>query len=266
MKKFIFTLLALMALVPAFADNYIIFGDNDTLRIHPTSLGFIERVMVRAHFDCRLDHWDIRFDYPSWMHVRNIYKRNDMLYVPYLDSDGNSTSCNAPLYWNKVGQFSSEDSLSCSITDAGYWDPNNTGNYVSYGTVKWEAGNYNQMFEIYFDIADADTIMYGNINFRCWLSSTSDMRGGTITDTSFIRNIYVYVGYMRGDVNGDGHVGIEDITAFADYILNNISFDIYQEKAADINGDGIIDIADFTALTDLLLGAGQMSLEDLETL
>lgn len=47
MKKFIFTLLALMAILPAFADRYLTFGINDTLWINPSCVGGIQGVMMR---------------------------------------------------------------------------------------------------------------------------------------------------------------------------------------------------------------------------
>ena len=261
MKKFLTLFLALLAILPASADSYLALGNHDTLRIHPSGLDFYERVMVHGHFDGRLDHWDIKFEYPSWMNIDRIYKRGDMLEVPYLDSNGNLTSCNAPLYWNHMN-VSPEDSLSCSITDAGYWDPDNDGIYETYGTVKWEAGDYSQMFEIYFNIGNADTLLYGNINFRCWLSSTDDDRGGTISDTSYVKNIYVYVGYLLGDVNGDDRVNIGDITDLIDIILNYTQLDIYQTAAADVDGNGIVDISDITALTDLINHSIYNELED----
>ena len=261
MKKILLLMMALLAILPASADRYMTAGVNDTLRIHPSSLDFIERVMVRAHFDGRLDHWDIKFDYPLWMSVHEIHKRSDMLAVPYVDINGDSTSCNAPLYWNHI-YASPEDSLSCSITDAGYWDPDNDGIYETYGTVKWEAGDYDQMFEIYFNIGNADTLLYGNMNFRCWLSSTDDDRGGTIPDTSYVKNIYVYVGYLVGDVNGDERINIADVSDLTDIILNHTPLDIYQTAAADVDGNGVVGVADITALGDMILSGSVNGVED----
>lgn len=57
---------------------------------------------------------------------------------------------------------------------------------------------------------------------------------------------------IRGDVNGDGQVGIADIVAVTDYMAEsngNVSF-----AAADLNGDGQIGIADIIAITDIIAG------------
>lgn len=58
-------------------------------------------------------------------------------------------------------------------------------------------------------------------------------------------------GYDLGDVNHDGKVAINDVTALIDGLLssdNNVC-----PICADVNGDGNITIADVTALIDLLL-------------
>ena len=261
MKKILLLMMALMAILPASADSYLTFCDGDTLRLHPSCLDFSKKITMRGHFEGRLDHWDIKFGYPSWMTVDKILKSYDMLAVPYVDINGDSTSCNAPLYWNHI-YASPEDSLSCSITDAGYWDPDNDGIYETYGTVKWEAGDYDRMFEIRFDIGNADTLLYGNMNFRYWLSSTDDDRGGTIADTSYVRNIYVYVGYLVGDVNGDERINIADVSDLTDIILNHTPLDIYQTAAADVDGNGVVGVADITALGDMILSGSVNGVED----
>ena len=268
MKKFIFTLLALMAFLTASAGSYLYIGVNDTLRIKPSCIGSVQTVLVCGHFEGRLDKWDMTLTFPHGMKLQDLYRKADMLNIPYVNYQGDSTFCTAQLFYDETYDdynHNYRDSLTASIIVPGWWDPNNDGNYVTYGTVKWEAGEYGQLCEMVFKYENyfPDT---ASIIINEYLSSTMDMRGGTIPNTYVNKRIHLYVGYMRVDVNGDDYVNIADVSTFADYILNNITFDRYQEKAADINGDGIIDIADFTALTDLLLGAGQMSLEDLETL
>ncbi len=57
---------------------------------------------------------------------------------------------------------------------------------------------------------------------------------------------------VTGDVDGDGVVGIADITDLIDMLLNgNVSIETC--PAADVDGDGIIGIADITELIDTLL-------------
>lgn len=55
-----------------------------------------------------------------------------------------------------------------------------------------------------------------------------------------------------GDVNGDGHLAINDLTILIDYLLGDLNL-IINERAADMDGNGIITIIDVTRLIDLLL-------------
>ena len=58
--------------------------------------------------------------------------------------------------------------------------------------------------------------------------------------------------YIRGDVDGDGNVGIADVTALIDYILTGAAEGI-DMKAADCDEDTNIGIADVTALIEYIL-------------
>ena len=55
-----------------------------------------------------------------------------------------------------------------------------------------------------------------------------------------------------GDVDGDGVVGIADVAALIDYILNGDVAGI-NEQAADVDQNGEINIADASELIDYLL-------------
>ena len=58
--------------------------------------------------------------------------------------------------------------------------------------------------------------------------------------------------FILGDVNGDGIVGISDVTDLVDYILGDVQSGFVIE-AADVSGDGIVGIADVTDLIDKIL-------------
>ena len=59
----------------------------------------------------------------------------------------------------------------------------------------------------------------------------------------------------NGDVDGNGHVDIDDVTAMNGYILNGNATGI-DTSAADCDGDGKINIDDLTFLIDMLLSGG----------
>lgn len=54
---------------------------------------------------------------------------------------------------------------------------------------------------------------------------------------------------IKGDVNDDGIVNIEDVIELIDSILNNAPY----SSTADVNGDGRISISDVTGVIDILL-------------
>lgn len=55
-----------------------------------------------------------------------------------------------------------------------------------------------------------------------------------------------------GDVNGDGVIGIVDVTTLIDYLLSKDET-LVDLDSSDVNGDGLIDIADATSLIDYVL-------------
>lgn len=71
----------------------------------------------------------------------------------------------------------------------------------------------------------------------------------------------IYKGYaynpalfeIRGDVNGDGHLTIADVTALIDKLLESNLNASGNSYSCDVNGDSNVSIADVTALIDLLL-------------
>ena len=58
---------------------------------------------------------------------------------------------------------------------------------------------------------------------------------------------------MPGDVNGDGSIGIADITVLIDYLLG-VEAANFVLLNADADGNGKIDIADVTRIIDMILG------------
>ena len=59
---------------------------------------------------------------------------------------------------------------------------------------------------------------------------------------------------MLGDVNGDGEVGIKDVSVLIDYLLSGDASTIVLDNA-DVSSDGEVGIKDVSALIDLLLSA-----------
>ena len=66
--------------------------------------------------------------------------------------------------------------------------------------------------------------------------------------TAQCMDVGIDTGDVLGDVNGDGAVGIDDVTFLIDMLLTGSS-----GNNADVNGDGQVGIEDVTALIDMLL-------------
>jgi len=58
--------------------------------------------------------------------------------------------------------------------------------------------------------------------------------------------------WLLGDVDGDGHVNIGDVTALINYLLTGNAVNVHLD-AADCDQDGMVNIGDVTALINLLL-------------
>lgn len=252
MKKTLLILILVLAVVlPASADRYLTFGVNDTLRVNPSLEDSTQSVMVRAHFDGRLDTWNLTMTLPQGVKLVGYSKGDDMLNIPYYNHLGEPCTCSASLYVNNNG---STVTLYSNITVPGYWDYGNDGTFDNYGTVKWEAGDYDQMFELVFKF---DEIPSGasSIDISEYIASSYDQRGFTAPAATFLDvNIWLSAAYRTGDVDGDSQLNISDVTALIDLLLSGESpqnADI--KNATDVNGDGDINIADVTTLIDLLL-------------
>ena len=57
----------------------------------------------------------------------------------------------------------------------------------------------------------------------------------------------------KGDVNGDGEVGIGDIVAVTN-VMAGITTDTNIVACADVNGDGEVGIGDIVAITNIMAG------------
>lgn len=251
--------LILLSALPALADNYFTMGENDTLMVDPEDVGHFLPVSVNAHFDGRLDRWYVCIDYPQDLGLVTLAARSGMV-VPYVTATNDTTTYTTVLTVNTLDSLT----VSSHIPILGYWDYNHDDILEPYGTVKWEAGDHYDMFEMNFDVASSFT--GGTVTFRGYVSAGLDARGGTVAGNNvevwFNKTVTVLVGYKRGDVNGDGYVNINDVSELVNYLANEDGLDQYQLEAADFNRDGMVSLDDVTALTNYLLTNGNMSLDD----
>jgi len=102
----------------------------------------------------------------------------------------------------------------------------------------------------YIRLADTGTVgeYYGSLSATTSLASAYADVQGTVTAKPV----------QLGDVNMDGKVGIADVTALINYLLDSsVEIDLV---AADVNQDNKITIADVTALINMLLASSSGSM------
>ena len=138
---------------------------------------------------------------------------------------------------------------------------------LSFDFKAWGEGQGTQYYDkCAFYINDVVKLKYAAYQ-NDWETFTTDLDPGTYTlkwaytkdssvnpagDYFAIDNVAIGTVGLRGDVDGDGNVGIADVTALIDYILtgNTTGFNL---AAADVDDSGIVNIADVTALIDYIL-------------
>ena len=254
MKK-IYLLLFLLSAGFASANNFFTMGVNDTVRIRPQFLGAFVNVTAKAHFDGRLDTWNLTVSYPVGLQpeegfqTRAIEPGTDltMVYKNYYNHD--------TLYVAQLNVSSDFTSISSTIPVIGYHDYNNDGIMDPYGTVKWESGDYDDMFVYRFGVNY--TFRNGYVALDGILSSNSDMRQGLISPNPywFYKQVYFYVGYKVGDVNGDEQFNISDVNLLISHLNDPDTYvlDEFQMAAADWNGDGEVNVTDSIDMINYIL-------------
>ena len=255
MKKYLFAfLLLLLSVGTALADSYLYVDD---LELSQDGSDMI--VPVHAHFDARVAIFMVDFYLPDRLHIVSVRQGEDMP-VRYLNANGEGVISSPKLTRNNsengelVRYIAYADA---DLMNTGYWDPSGDGNYESYGSIKWEAGDYDQM--LYLRLRDNEPYQEGEqdeIYIVTRPLSSSDPRGGTVIENgdndqefTWTSAVFALPGTSPGDVNGDGRLSISDVTGLIDLLLSGNM----PPAAADVNGDGKVSIADVTALINYLL-------------
>lgn len=254
MKKFLFiAAIAALASINSFATNQFSMAENDTVRIHPNRLDGYSQQVVSMTTDAFCDTWNISMSYPDGMTVKlvsGITPLSGML-IDYTTATGE---------WQTYEAILNVSAAYASITSStsgtyGFYDYG-TGTYIPYGTVKWEPG-VRQMFSLNLYIAPE--FREGYLVMDATFNSSMDSRGPILSNVRSYKRTYVYVGYMRGDVNGDGHINITDVTVLINALqtqtADGIDLDEFMYAAADVNGDGIVNITDVTMLINISLNS-----------
>ena len=246
MKKILFLAAMMLLAVSANGMNQFSFSDNDSVRIHPNRLDGYTQQVVTMTTDAYCDSWNIDFGYPSGLTVKLVAGVTPMggMTVDYLTATGDMTTYQAVLNVSAVyGSISSTTS-----TAYGFWEY--AGQYIPYGTVKWSPDT-REMFSmnLYVD----PKFRTGDIVMDCVFNSSMDSRGPILSNVRCYKVTHVWVGYRKGDLNGDDKVNISDVTMLINAVLTDGELDEFQYPAADYNGDGEVNITDATLIMNHII-------------
>jgi hypothetical protein len=231
------------------------FTAGDTVRINPNKLDGYQPIEFYCQLDGYIDCYNLQMTYPVGVTPK--------LVAGIVPLEGQTIA-----YYDRYGRIQHEEcplqvsaaygTIASHTTADGYWlQPQEEGEEMSvcyeyYGSIKWEPG-YHRMF--YLNMYIDPKFRRGYIRIDGHLASGFDRRGPVLSDYNFVKKTYLWVGYERGDVSGNGIFDIGDVTLLIDYTLGrDIQLDEFQLAAADVNGDGRVDIDDVTAIIDKNLG------------
>lgn len=229
--------------------SYFTLAEDDTVKLSPASAGDTISLSVRAHFANRFDRWTLNMSYPEGLEPLSAVAGEDMT-VSYLNSQGQEMEYNAVLLSSQDWGVISASTVAVN----GYFDMTGTGSYVCYGSVKWEAGDHDDMFKLLFSFNKG--FRGGTFTFDGLLSAGADVREWSNGRSAmFSKSFVIVVPRPLGDMTGDWEVDINDVTAMIGGVLDGSVTSLSGEDLAvsDLNGDGVVDISDVTALIDILL-------------
>ena len=179
MKKFLFTLAALLMASTAFAESYLYIDAADVVvTAEDIEQGNEITIPVRANFAARVSNWDTEFTYPEGMTVVFAEKGMDAD-VTVMNARGRATTVMMTL-WGAAEPYTH---MIGTLGEYGYWqnpDGENPTAWVPYGVAKWEGGEYEEMLLIYavFD----ENYHGGEITTLTSVASGTDERGGTVRE------------------------------------------------------------------------------------
>ena len=169
MKKVFLYIMALFVTNVAMADSFF-YIDNFEFPNYKKSI----TVPVKAHFDGRVSGFQLEVSYPEGLTPTAVTTSTGMN-IGYLNANGER--CTSSIDLRPKGDYSL---MMTATTEGGYWDADGNGTLQEYGVIKWEAGDYDNMFLLTLQVAD--DFESGQITLTSKVGAGTDTRGGTVTD------------------------------------------------------------------------------------
>lgn len=225
MRKFLLIFAALFMTSTALADSYLYIEDFE-VKQSDLGTGTVIIVPVKAHFDAMVSAWEVIFNLPEGLTATGCEYGAD-LSINYFNKNGVEKTETPGLY------FSSYDHYICANMTAGYWqDPNGAdpNAWVSYGAVKWLAGDYEEMFLL--ELRPDVNFTGGDITIETYVSSGYDTRGETVSDNGDQGKVFTKVCHVAFEetieqTTAPDIIGYRSEDGFVVWMSPNEESDIY---------------------------------------
>lgn len=224
-------------------------SENDSVRVNPNKLDGYTQMTFLADLDGYCDAWSLIMSYPHGLTPKLVSGITPLegMTIHYTWRDGSTMEQECPLQVSAA-----YSTIASSTTGDGYWDNDGDGWFDNYGSIKWEPGTL-EMFSMNYYVQPEFRSGWLTINGH--ITSGTDRRGAVLADYYFTTATWVWVGYQRGDVDGNDKIGMGDLTELIDYLVYGNNLDEFQLAAADVNASGHINMDDMTTLINWLVNA-----------
>ena len=220
MKKFLFTLAAMLMAGSMFADNYFYVP---TFNVTSDQVGTNITVPVAAHLDDALNAGTIFLTLPDGLVLRKIDKGADLANLTYYDDWGEEWPADQTVFVSNVNTTS----FGFATANKGYYEVD--GQWVEYGAVKLMPGDYTEIAKLTIRVTDAFGPAY--ITVRSELSCGNDARPWVTGNQSWEGVLHTDPVSFNGVMPGGS---TEDFVATADVTFNgNVATLSYEANDPD---------------------------------
>ena len=206
MKKFLFTLAAMLMAGSMFADNYFYVP---TFNVTSDQVGTNITVPVAAHLDDALNAGTIFLTLPEGLVLRRIEMGSDLANLTYYDDWGDEWPADQTVFVGNVNTTS----FGFATANKGYYEVD--GQWVEYGAVKLMPGDYTEIAKLTIRVTDAFGPAY--ITVRSELSCGNDARPWVTGNQSWEGVLHTDPVSFNGVMPGGS---TEDFVATADVTFN----------------------------------------------
>ena len=200
-------------------------------------------IPVKASFDHHISAWDVEFEFPEGLTPVEITPGRDMN-LSYVNHHGEEVTERAVYVFN--------DDLTHIVANnmsALSYTPGEDGEEGYYNSVKWNPGEYGEMFLITLRVEES--FQGGYI-----ITHSKATCGWDARFPSELWPITIQVEDEMpwpGDVNGDGQDNVNDIICMLEYLAGVLEAGNYFfPMAGDVNRDGLIDLRDMQMVLDYI--------------